>query len=376
MLREMWDSVMAGKMFVSTSDGIPGGAGHFCSPTTTVAKKLPDRTISSDLRLIWDGGRAHLRCPKGDYWQCETPSIVDLSARYCSLRTSFPGIPILGTKRDIDSAPTRVRLHPDGATMFGSDFDVDKDRKSTMAFFYLVFPSGFSGSPGIFGRIMDAVQTYHRPFAPATPERNGDLPYYDDVFVGDAMFLEASIGHRQGQTVKVWDRAAEYFFGHEAVGKKKLDVEGRRGCRLILLGFEVNLEEDVIELPGPKILGAINLVSATEFNPGCLTLSVRALQELRGSINHWSQTGYIWRFSTEPINQMIGHTDSSGVWVRCSDWDKWAALWSVIQFVRDLTLFAELSRRSLVYVASSLRPLPNVLVYGFRGTLHSTVWAV
>ena len=221
--------------------------------------------------------------------------------------------------------------------MFGTEFDVRGDKNSTLVFFYLVLPFGFSGPPGIFGRIMDAVQEYHRSFAPSHPLWNDCALFLAHVFVDDGMFLEASVGHRQHQTVEVWGRAAVLFYGEGAVSEKKLLAEGTWEERLILLGFEVDLRGDLIRLPEPKVLGAINLVNSQEFNPGCRALSLRGLQELRGSVNHWSNTGYIWRFSTEPINQMMNQADSSGIWIKCSDWGKWAAFWNVVQFIRDLT---------------------------------------
>ena len=326
------------KMFVCTSDGIPSGAEFFCSPTTTVPKKLPDRTVSRDKRLICDDIRINLRCPKVDYWQPKTPTIGDLVIKYCKLRKSFPGIPILGTKRDIDAAFTRCRLRPDSVGMFWTEFDADNNRDAALVFFHLVLPFGFSGSPGFFGRVIDAVQVYHRSFIPACPSWNDSVHFAADVFVDGGMFLEASIGHRQRKSVGIWGSGAVLFYGTGAISERRLSVEGSWAKELILLGFNVHLEGDFISLPEPKILGAINLINAAEFNPGCRTISLRIIQELRRCINHWANTGYIWRRLTEPINQMMNNVDIAGVWVRCSDWGKWAAFRSVIQFIRDLTV--------------------------------------
>ena len=119
--------------------------GIFCPPSTTVAKKLPDCTIRADKRLIWYGGRANLRCPKSDYWRLETPAISDLASRFCRLRTSFPGLPSLGTERHIDAAFTRCLLRPDGAVMFGTEFGLAGDRDVSIVFFKSVAHFGFSG---------------------------------------------------------------------------------------------------------------------------------------------------------------------------------------------------------------------------------------
>ena len=107
-------------------------------------------------------------------------------------------------------------------------------------------------------------------------------PFHADVFVGDGMFLEANIGHRQEKSVLVWGLGAELFYGTDAISKKKLATEGQCANELILLGYHVNLLGDTISLPGPKILGASNLINQPEFDPGFQTLGLRSVQELRG----------------------------------------------------------------------------------------------
>ena len=52
----------------------------------------------------------------------------------------------------------------------------------------------------------------------------------------------------------------------------------------MLMGFDVDLKNDLISLPYPKILGELNLINAPEFNPGCQTIGLRSAQELRGRI--------------------------------------------------------------------------------------------
>ena len=102
-----------------------------------------------------------------------------------------------------------------------------------------------------------------------------------EVFAGDGMFLEALVGRRCDQTVDVWGRGAELFFDTGAISKKKIKVEGTWGTKLALLGYEVDLASNTISLPGPKILGAVNIIQKAEFNPGCRTLSVQSVQGLR-----------------------------------------------------------------------------------------------
>ena len=194
-------------------------------------------------------------------------------------------MPIRGTKRDIDAAFTRCRLHPDSAVMFGTEFQLSGDTMDVVIFFYLVLPFGFTGSPGIFGRLMQGVQTYHRSYTPSNSLWGDSKPLHAEVFVDDGMFLEAQVGQRMEIATQVWGTGSDLILGDGSISKKKLGTEGTWEKKLVLLGYLVDLEEDTISLPDPKILGAVNLIRSVEFNPGCRTLTLHAVQELRGCMN-------------------------------------------------------------------------------------------
>ena len=107
ILDKLWGYTQQGKMFVFANTGIPAHDQYMASPPTTVAKKLPDRAISSELMAIWDGRRMNLFFPKYAYWPLITPKLDDLARRYCHLKSSSQCIDIIGTKRDIDAACAR-----------------------------------------------------------------------------------------------------------------------------------------------------------------------------------------------------------------------------------------------------------------------------
>ena len=138
-----------------------------------------------------------------------------------------------------------------------------------------------------------------------------------DVFVDDGMFIAVEIGNRPSVSGPAWGFGANLFFGIGSISHMKLAAEGARGARLLLLGYHVNLEEDPISLPGPEIIGAFSLINASVFTPGCLALDLHSLQELRGCINHWANTGRVWKWLAEPTNQTMQYADSNGIWIRC-----------------------------------------------------------
>ena len=259
--------------------------------------------------------------------------------------------------------------------MFGTEFQLSSDAADVVIFLYLVLRFGFTGSPGIFGRLMQGVQFSHRPFSPSDTLWDASTPLCAEVFVDDGMFLEAKIGQRMELSTNVWGNGSDLILGDGSISKKKLSSEWTWETKLVLLGYMADLEEDTISLPDSKILGAVNLIQSPEFNPGCRTLTLHSAQELRGCSNHWSKTGRVWNWLTEPVNQMLACVDSENIWIRCGDWGKWTAFRSVIQFILDLSADQVLWRTLLTGCFSELvgvrsgPPYPSLLIptYGFQG---------
>ena len=132
----------------------------------------------------------------------------------------------------------------------------------TVVFCYLALPFGFIGSPGIYGRLMQAVRFYHRSFPHPSPLWNGNNGFEADVFVDGGMFLEVEIWNRPSLSVTTWEVGDDLFFVGNAISQANLASEGTWGVQLLQLGYRVNLEGDSISLPDPKISGAFNLINA------------------------------------------------------------------------------------------------------------------
>ena len=314
-----------------------------------------------------------MRCPKTDYWPLETPTIHTLSAKYCQLRVSHPGVPIHGTKLDIDAAFTRCRLRPDAAALFGTEFELGPALADNVICFYLVLHFGFTGSPGIFGSGMQGAQRYHRLHAPPLPSWNGTDSFSAEVFVDDGMFLEAWVGNHSDTSVSVWGDVDGLFFGEKSISEKKMRDEGMWSRALLLVGFRIDLHLNTISLPPPKILGACNLINSPSLGTGCYVLDLHIAQGLRGCINHWACTGRIWRWLAEPVNSLLAMADTNQMWARCNDQAKWGAFWSVVQFIRDITkeehpwptLFSGIFPTSSVCIVKSYFLNPTDPLYGF-----------
>ena len=99
MMEKLRNYVRKGEILFCPQSGLKPGTLILTSPSTTAAKTLPGRTLSSDRRLIWGGRRANIQCPKQDYWHLDAPNIHDLAVWAAQIRGEFPRIDIVGARR-------------------------------------------------------------------------------------------------------------------------------------------------------------------------------------------------------------------------------------------------------------------------------------
>ena len=130
---------------------------------------------------------------------------------------------MIGTKRDIYSAFTRVRVRPDASRMFATEFKLGQLGEGNIIFFYLVLPFGFAASPGIFGRVMKGVGWFHQQYGVGNPIRDGAWKRRNLIFVDDGMFLEPNVGTRPAQSVACFEHGAHLFLGDTAISEKRND---------------------------------------------------------------------------------------------------------------------------------------------------------
>ena len=132
------------------------------TPTAPVPKRGPDLTPTGKTRTISDMGGINLSPTKYDVYAVTVPQIQVIAEKIIELDKFCPRIKIDTCKRNIDSAPKRVMLHPDVAAVACREFE--KSRIATadgLLVGFLFLPFGFSGSPGLFQVTTDAIRAIH-----------------------------------------------------------------------------------------------------------------------------------------------------------------------------------------------------------------------
>ena len=150
MVENIWKDVRNGRVLAITSKVAGPDAPLIATPTTTALKKLPGRSISNDFRIISDLRYTNLFCAKSDFPEVKITDICLIAERAVSVKRKWPNLSDRCAKRDIDSAPKRIRVHPDMSLILCTEFSgkfADMEPGETVIFLYLVIPFGWLDSP-------------------------------------------------------------------------------------------------------------------------------------------------------------------------------------------------------------------------------------
>ena len=122
ILTKLWSDVRDGRILICITKTVTEYDAIMCTPSTLVAKKLPGRTLSTEMRLISDARLINTFCDKTDYPACANPSLVDIAHRVEFSDRNFTGVERRVAKRDAGAAFTRVSTHPDCASIICTEF--------------------------------------------------------------------------------------------------------------------------------------------------------------------------------------------------------------------------------------------------------------
>ena len=334
---KLWKDVSKGRMFMCSAETVGNNPEILSSPSTLVPKRLPDRTLSSDKRLIADMRGVNNYTSKLDYHLMSVPSIQGLAKKVALLKRRFPGKSLVCTKRDIDSAFRRLNLHPDSVVIMNTELKGDEmGLTKDPIIFYLALPFGWNGSPGVFAMASDFIRDVVGGYRSSTPNWESSMAFAIDVFVDDIMIIEPMIGRRPEMVVDSAEWAVQLTLGTDAVSESKKRIEGYWDEKHILLGFLINVNSGTIELPDEKLEGAKALVKLPIYDPGSRIVTLKALQELRGCYTHWEVANNIWLYFARPVDLLLGFGDEMGIWVNCDDLNIWASYWQTIEWLREI----------------------------------------
>ena len=182
------------------------------TPTTTVGKENPDRTVSRDRSVIADLRRSDIYRPTEKYYNARAPTNAEIIRTIAQVRTQFPTLPVILTSRDISSAFRLLKVHHALSLVavtelpcrfFGAKHDV--------VLFYRPIPVGRNGSPAFFASFGDAIARIQGAGGTGRSSWNSRYSFTTCLYVGDGIFAELANLQRQEETVKLWGALPCYF---------------------------------------------------------------------------------------------------------------------------------------------------------------------
>ena len=336
----------------------PGLRHAVCSPFETVAKMNPDRTISTEQRLVHDQRGINAGTSKYLHPPAVQPSHAQIARRILWHRVRCPNTPILMAKKDIAGAFRLLWVDPADVELFGGDlpwkpeaFQLESWEKESVCeqgitVLYLVSSFGFSGSPGEWTAWGRATEEYHRGFRPGRSRRDLSVGFDAKVLVDDCVLVEPYVGLRPWVSAEVYEDGVRTMLGSAAVNKEKDKVEGEFRTTQTVWGVIMDTQSEKAFLPEKRIQKGAALVAANDFDYGEKTVTLKQMQQFRGIMTGWSSVIQGLKNELKAADRFLGGKDGRVVVAPklqqdgSASWEAevaWQELWELFEVCRWLS---------------------------------------
>ena len=250
-----------------------------------VPKMLPDRTVSSKGRVIWDAKPINAFCDKARHPPALQPKHDEVARLIIWWQARHPNTPILLSKKDVADAFKWVPIRKEDTRLFAADlpggaFDAP-GKCITVLYNHLTF--GWTGAPGEFMLYAWLIKLSHSMFKPPDGAWNDTPPFQSLVLMDDAVLIEPLLGLRPWISVQTMETCATQALGPNAINAVKDEVEGALETRKLIWGLVYDTEKNTRTLPPQKLEKASHLLHLPEFDHGNTKIPLKLVQELRGN---------------------------------------------------------------------------------------------
>lgn len=148
---QLWKDAQRGRALIVEDDGGADLEGVISVPMARVPKMLPDRTLSSKGRVIWDATPVNQTCDKTNHPPALQPRHSEMARSILWWKYRFPFARILLSKKDISDAFKWVPVVNEDTRLFAADLPGNHfDMEKPVTIIYNTLTFGWTGAPGEF----------------------------------------------------------------------------------------------------------------------------------------------------------------------------------------------------------------------------------
>eukprot|EP00971_Amphidinium_carterae_P224535 4454252-Amphidinium_carterae.1 len=370
--RALWKDIKKGRILLVATEELEGTRVQ-SSPLAAVPKMLPNRTLSSECRVVHDQRTTNLTCPAGYHPPALQPKHSQIARLVKWWESVLPGIPVQIAKRDISSAFRLIWIAPDDCEIFAADLpwrvdacgapstdttpltkdsqiDSEPQFKGVTAIF-MVMSFGFTGAPGEWAPWGLATSMLHRTYVPEDPYTEGPWSFHSHILVDDAVLVEPMVGNRASISASCYEENTKALLGEGAINQEKVVLEGAYSHEATVWGLTMNTHTGTIGLPEQRLLKGAHLLALPVYSTGNYEITLKDLQKLRGTAQSWTPVLPGLRLVLRAIDVFLKPTEPDAFVQPSSDWpvhDAWTQLWSAFDLLKLLVARPELWKERFV----------------------------
>eukprot|EP00435_Cladocopium_sp_Y103_P041614 s1182_g11.t1 len=216
--QQLWKDAGKGRVLLCFDEGDEKLKGVVSVAMARVPKMLPDRTVSSKGRVIWDAKPINEFCDKSRH----PPALI------VWWQTRFPNTPILMSKKDVSDAFKWIPVRGPDTRLFAADLPGGEfgapGKNITVLYNSLTF--GWTGAPGEYMLFAWLIKSGHSMFKPPEGSWNDSVAFQSLVLMDDAVLIEPKIGLRPWMSVQTMETCTRKALGDGAINVAGTVVEG------------------------------------------------------------------------------------------------------------------------------------------------------
>ena len=340
--QQLWKDAGKGRVLLCFDDGGEELEGVVSVAMARVPKMLPNRTISSKGRVIWDAKPVNAFCDKSRHPPALQPRHDEVARLIVWWQLRYPNTPILLSKKDVSDAFKWIPIRKEDTRLFAADLPGGEfgapGKCITVMYNSLTF--GWTGAPGEYMLFAWLMKLSHGMLKPPDALWNDGAAFRSLVLMDDAVLIEPKIGIRPWLSVEAMETCTKKALGDGAINAAKDEVEGALETRKLIWGLMYDTEKNTRTLPPQKLEKASFLLHLPEFDYGNRRVSLKLVQELRGNQQFWISVLPSLKPLLSATNALLGPPTAEGLAQPKGNEEQqrraWIRFWEAVELQRLL----------------------------------------